>query len=102
MTFEKPKVTIDLDEYQHLKEQNKALSDNNYLDVAQKIAWAFKYADDYLFGRSTSMLPSKSRREWIKDYLESNGIFITTRYLGALEDSYKSIHIELKTTETKK
>lgn len=96
MQFDKPKVTIDLEEYQLLKEQTLALSDNDYLDVAKKIAWAYMYADDYV-GRNTSAMVSTFGREgFVREYLDKFGIYITTSHLGKRNNTHECINIEFK------
>lgn len=96
MQFDKPKVTIDLDEYRYLKEQNKFLSDNNYLDVAKKIAWAWIYVDDYLRASHATTDRMKGRIEWVMEFLQKCGIYITTDHSNRIQNTHECINIELK------
>lgn len=86
MEFDKPKVTIDLAEYQTLKDQVKQFEDNRnsdgFYDVARVILWAFSARD----------LGSNN----IKSFLAQHGIeyFITTN--GTRYPSYQDIVIRLK------
>lgn len=89
MNFDKPKVTIDLEEYQHLKEQmsqlEKERNSDGFYDAARIILWAFSARD----------LGSAN----IKSFLSQHGIeyFITTN--GTRHPSYEDIQIRLKSKE---
>jgi hypothetical protein len=86
MEFEKPKVTIDLEEYQYLKDQITQLTsernEDGYYDAARIILFAFSSHN-----RSVGD---------IKTYLSQNGVeyFIATN--GTRYPSYQDINIHFK------
>lgn len=89
MQFDKPKVTIDLEEYQYLKEQvdqlEKERNSGGYYDAARIILWAFSVRD--------------IRDGDIKSFLSQHGIEYYITGGVARCPSYEDIQIHLKSKE---
>lgn len=85
MQFDKPKVTIDLDEYQHLKDQENKLKDSlasdRYYEVAKIILYAFMR-----FGNQMND---------VKSYLDKHGVSFY-REASSRDLSHESISISYK------
>ena len=85
MTFDKPKVTIDLEEYNYLKEKVSAMDSEQMTIVAQKIIYWF----------SVSMITPIPKIQDVKSQLAKEGIHIYQRPNTSVEDNWKAIDIRI-------
>lgn len=85
MQFDKPKVTIDLEEYQYLKEQETKINTDDWYNVARKVAFAFRYLDNSMLFRMGDVMK----------YLKESGIHITSKHLGSRENTFENIEIKI-------
>lgn len=82
MQFDKPKVTIDLEEYQYLKEQEDKLKSDGFYNAARIILFAFSMYDRRLMD--------------IRSYMANNGVSYSVSQGTSKIPSYEDITISYK------
>lgn len=82
MQFDKPKVTIDLEEYQYLKEHEAKSKNESFYMVARKIIYSvIKYRADY---------------KAMSEYLKGEGISFSYSASSTHADTYEMIRLNFE------
>ncbi len=84
MGFEKPKVTIDLEEYLHLKEKSENIDLDEMYNIARKIA----------YWSAVAMMSPHATFGDVKGHLKKEGVMIIQNPYSATMHSWESIDIK--------